>query len=409
VRLKHPKVGTSRAHVICWSVVAVAMAIVLVISANAKQPPRTASPSSRHSVQSADLPSAGRAAWVIADRAVRQFADRARQGKVAAYGEVPFASFSLRPKSVKAANAADLPSGRFTLPVQVRYRLAGADTKVHGVVPATFTRHGHHWSVNGALGLPTDLWAYQPVRVARTGHVMVIGADRFARRLRSLSRQASHALHAVEGFWGSRPSADVVVVVPGSPHVMDAVVGSSSAQHQPAIATWHALSSGGYTRVTLNAREFFNQSRLGKQILLRHEFTHVMQNSLRPDDPPLWLVEGLADFVAYRGTHIPVSVVASDLIRRVKAGHVPDRLPSDGRFDLTLSQRSRRVAYESGWSMCQLLAASHGQHDLLRFYRAVALGHGSSRRRFDTAARSVFGIDGSALLQQWQSWLGEQR
>ena len=57
----------------------------------------------------------------------------------------------------------------------------------------------------------------------------------------------------------------------------------------------------------------------------------IRSSTTRP--APLWLSEGMADYVGYLGLGLPRSRVAAPWLAKVRAGTAPRRLPSDADFD----------------------------------------------------------------------------
>lgn len=408
MRFKRPKTNLTRADFIIWSALAIAFVIFLVIRSCTMEPRESAPPPRAPAQNLAARPADSAAAFTIAQRALDQFADRVREGRYQPYGRVDFAWFTAAPSADAASSIARFSHHQVTVDARIRYRLSGTSGVTTGTVPVTVVSRHRHWSVSGALGLNADLWTHEPVSEARSPHVVVIGSTKWKARLPLVSRQADRAMRAVSKLWGSHPAGKVVVMLPGSPRLMDPLTGSRTAHAQPAVASWSRAAQGGSTRVTLNPAAFFAQPRLGKQILLRHELAHVVQNLLRPDLPPLWLVEGFADFVAYRGTGVPTSTVAAELMERVDRGDVPSALPDDRRFDFSIPVSDRRTAYESGWSMCQMIANRYGEAALVGFYRQAATVNGTHEQQLDRAARARLGMSGQALIAQWQDWLRGQ-
>ena len=108
----------------------------------------------------------------------------------------------------------------------------------------------------------------------------------------------------------------------------------------------------------------------GRRVVITHELTHVAIRSSTTRPAPLWLSEGMADYVGYLGLGLPRSRVAAPWLAKVRAGTAPRRLPSDADFD---PARTRIApAYAAAWLACSRLADRYGQARLVAFYRAVA-------------------------------------
>jgi hypothetical protein len=62
-------------------------------------------------------------------------------------------------------------------------------------------------------------------------------------------------------------------------------------------------------------------------VVLEHEITHLATRGFTGPQTPIWLVEGLADWVAYRDSGLPAYQVADQLHAALGTGHWPGRLP----------------------------------------------------------------------------------
>jgi hypothetical protein len=196
------------------------------------------------------------------------------------------------------------------------------------------------------------------------------------------------------------------VVLPSDAGLLDALLGSRSGSDQVAVTRWESGLDGPIIRVLVNPSYYDRMPTLAREIVLRHEITHVAQDALPQVNTPSWLSEGLADYVGYRGTEVPRSFIAGELFEQVRTTGVPSGLPDDSAFGFARSQSERRIAYESGWSFCQMVADRYGEEKLVPFYVAIAKGDGSADERLDDAADKVLDTTFASLVDQWQSWLG---
>ena len=146
--------------------------------------------------------------------------------------------------------------------------------------------------------------------------------------------------------------------------------------------------SGTALRVWINTSTLLPLSGVGQAVVLRHEVVHVATRAPLDRSTPLWLEEGFAEYVGYRGSGIPLSVATTDLLRVVRAGSRPAPLPVDSAFhsgDLT-------VAYESAQLACDEVVSRVGLAGLLRLYRATAAGVGAPEANVSVALRRVIGL-----------------
>ena len=241
----------------------------------------------------------------------------------------------------------------------------------------------------------------------RVDQVEVVGLDGVPREeLLSLAQAQSRALRSVRSLLGSDGPDSVVLMVPARLRDLERLLarpaGSLSALAAVAIGRDH---------VWVNREAFAALPEAGRDIVLRHETTHVVVNASGSDDVPLWLEEGLAEFVGYRGSGVRLDVAAEDLLREVSAGRLPDRLPRDSDFGAAAATAagtpavSTSVAYHQAWTTCLWLADRIGVEGLLRLYAAVSDVGGADREAAVDQALGDEGITRAQLLDGWRAAL----
>jgi hypothetical protein len=223
--------------------------------------------------------------------------------------------------------------------------------------------------------------------------------------LAGLGTLAEQARQDVAAFWTARWPRTAVVVLPSAPRLLDPLVGTAAGSDQVAVTMWASGSDGPVIRVMMNPGVYDRMPTLAREIVLRHEITHVAQDALPRDNVPTWLTEGMADFVGYRGSGVPESVVGAQIFAQTRASGAPQDLPAESEFDLDRPGEERRAAYQAGWAFCQMVVEEYGEDDLVPFYVAVSRGDGSAEERLDEAAEAVLGTSYDGLRAQWRSWL----
>ncbi|TRW79173.1 peptidase [Mycolicibacterium sp. 018/SC-01/001] len=171
------------------------------------------------------------------------------------------------------------------------------------------------------------------------------------------------AEHTVSAFWGPAWSRDIPIVVAGSPEQFAVLAGAGP----DTAATTTA------ERITFSPAAAAMDSN-DLRIVLRHELFHFAARADTAADAPVWLTEGVADYVG----------------RPAPAGRVemPARLPTDAELGIPGPQRSQ--AYDRAWQFATFVAQSYGPQTLRRLYvAACAPGHPDPA----TAVRTVLGID----------------
>jgi hypothetical protein len=193
---------------------------------------------------------------------------------------------------------------------------------------------------------------------------------------------------------------DLTIVSARTQEQMAAVVG----QGQDAVAQIAAVTTGidGDTSavdpvVVLNPAVFATMDQRAAQIVLTHEATHVLTAAVGTRAVN-WVVEGFADYVALQDDTAPLSVSAGQVLAQVRAGDVPDALPSDTDFGST--QHGLGGVYESAWMVFRMLGQQHPQRDVVAFYRDVVGG-----TPVDQALDATFGLTVDELTADWRDYL----
>jgi len=273
----------------------------------------------------------------------------------------------------------DPASGGTTRLVDVRlsYRLAADTRDVVREQHLVARRWGTGWVLSGERAdQQRDVWDLGPIAVARGARSLVIGSTSQRGVLQRFAQETDAAAHRVDAAWGTRWPRTVVVVVPADLRAMATVLGARSpgGLNQVAAITFGDLgggqAAGSADRVVINAAAFSAFGPLGRRVVLTHEVTHVATRATTVADVPMWLQEGFADYVAYRGTGLSRGVIADDLLRLVRAGKGPQHLPDAQDFD---PSRSRIApAYAGAWLAMDLIARTGGPREVVAFYREAA-------------------------------------
>jgi hypothetical protein len=156
-------------------------------------------------------------------------------------------------------------------------------------------------------------------------------------------------------------------------------------------------------RVILNPPGFAKLGPLGRQVVLTHEITHVASRSATGPLVPTWLIEGMADYVGYRGTGIAASLAASELVADLSHGRQLGGLPRDSAY----SGANPRLpqAYERSWLACRYMVETFGARRLVRLYRVIGRnGNGTETSATDTAMRAVLHISLRTFTVSWQAY-----
>jgi hypothetical protein len=319
---------------------------------------------------------------------------------------VPLAAWSYR------VTALHRTGDRTTADAELSYRIKGYDrAPVTAARELRLTRTGGHWYVSSdepARKTNQQLWEQGLVEVTRGEHSLVLGVGQPRDVLRDYASLADRAVPAVTEAWGADWPRHVVVLVPRSLEGMAGLLGAPASGYQ-GIAAVTTGEAGGTARapadrIIVNPEAYSMLGDLGKEVVLSHETTHVATRAHTTAATPLWLSEGYADWIGYRGSGRTPPQVAPELDRSVALGRIPAELPGDGDFAFTGDAGKLAQAYEGGWMACRMIADRWGEVRLNEFYRAVG-DHRSRSGAVEDALRHVLGTTPEKFTQQWRAYL----
>ena len=295
-------------------------------------------------------------------------------------------------------------AGAWVTEVQLSWRFRGVDEAVSTLeVPIVTDWEGDRAvfvtsRVTGDSRVP--LWFFDDLAVRRTPGTLVLAED--AATARTLSRQASAAVRTVRRIL---PTWDepLVIEAPGSAADFRTVSGLDHSESRTIAAVTTATDGSSIDRapvhVYLNPDVYGPLGPVGGQIVVTHEAAHVALDGTRTS-LPLWLSEGMADYVALTDTPLPDTVLAAQIRELVREQGARAALPGPAEFDG--SNRDIGAWYEAAWLAVRLLADTYGQRALLQFYRA-AEADGDVQRAF----RQVLGTTEAEFRRAWHAELAQ--
>ncbi|MGW8376550.1 hypothetical protein [Streptomyces sp. ODS28] len=319
---------------------------------------------------------------------------------------LPLAEWSYRASGVQVPR-----DGGFTAQVRLSYRLRGHDrAPVTTTERLAFDKRGGRWYLTGELpGSAPQLWEQGRIRLVRGERSLVLGVGRDEDELRSLAREADRAVTAVAKEWPHHWPHRVVLEVPGSLRRMAELLDAPASSYQgiAAVTTGEAGASerAPADRIVVNPEAYGLLGESGRQVVMTHETVHVATRTATSDATPLWLSEGLADWVAYRGGDSSPRQVAPELARAVRASGPPRTLPSDRDFRFGGDQQTMGRAYEGSWLACRMIADLWGTGRLAALYRKVGEGERHDPARLDRVLREELGVSTRKLTAWWRDYL----
>jgi hypothetical protein len=297
--------------------------------------------------------------------------------------------------------------------VTVQYAIAGVDPEPDAEpwIP-TFALVNGGWRLvaeQGAgagqrfpFGVGGEPWEARPVVVVRTAHVVAVISkedEQIARHLLDLAERGMvNAAKVRPDGWPGK----VLVTAVSDQKVFESYFEGS----RDKLAQVEAVTIPRYNavpewdrgaRFTLS-RVVFNPATLGRaddelQHTLTHEFTHVAFGPVTTNATPVWLIEGMAEYVAFASEKIS-DAFPSRAAQRVSASE----LPADRSFYDSADN------YLLGWLACRLIAQRYGQPKLIALYDWF-----KDHQEVDGGFRAVLGTSYSAFLSAWQGYLGTLR
>lgn len=298
----------------------------------------------------------------------------------------------------------------WTASVTVRYAVRGLDTApvAEPWVPIFGFANGH-WLLagesdddslpTGAGGLP---WESKPIVVRRSTHVVaVLSADQqdIAPHLLNLAETGLAEVFKLrpDGWAGK-----VLLTALADRNVFQSYFRDSPDKVREvaaiAVPTYDAVREWVPTASFVTTRVVFNPETLGdgdEALIhdLAHEFTHAAMGPLtNPDATPLWLVEGIAEYVGYRTEQVDDAAVGR-VLRRIS---IPDVLPDDDAF------YDKSDNYVVAWLACRMIAQRYGQSKLIALYTFF---HGPGRPTVENGLHQTLGLSLPQFTTQWRAYL----
>lgn len=364
-----------------------------------------------------------RALLATIDPAARAF--RASQAQLLAnLRDVPLASWSytigpaLRPPPKRIRDRYRAPV--WGVRMGLHYRLRGFDRSPTDLEQyPTFVDRSGHWYLASLSDYDsrghvsaTDLWDYAPVRVVRRPSVLVLGPPQELATMATVADEITAAIPRVTAVWGPHWRRKVVALVPSTQEELGRIDGDTGdLDHIAALTSAEIQTVDGApapvgSRVSINPANWDRLAAVGRRIVITHELTHVASRADTGYRMPTWLVEGLADYVGFRGTGVPTVVAAAELARQVQAGHLPRRLPRDRDFDGDSSRLS--VAYEGAWLACRYIAQRYGEDTLVTFYRQVGTSSLPPARALASASHRLLHLSVGQLTRRWRHYVRDE-
>ena len=246
-------------------------------------------------------------------------------------------------------------------------------------------------------------WRHGVTRIDRGDLILLLGAGQAPTRWTELvATSVADARTRLPAPLAHRWPGRIVVEVPGSVEDFATVLGADRSTYAGTAAVTRA--EGPNTRAALRIvvnPALAQRPVLERRLTLTHETVHVATDSAQ-SPAPLWAVEGLAEFVAYRAQPGARRSTRHELGVALAAEGMPTAWPADRAFDAGAGQAA--AAYAQAWIACDVIARDHSNAALGDFYGRLDDGDSVA-----TAARRALHTDEATLLAAWRAELGRVR
>lgn len=318
-------------------------------------------------------------------------------------------TLELRPygRDLSKTRRAMLGSRAFVQQVSVDWQLRGDDGTARHLVWVTFLPAADGTAIvstsdGSEAPAAQPLWLTGAVATRRGAHTTVLSTSGTpaAAWVRRAEAAAAAVRRRLPGATTTGWNGDLVVELPATRQAFERVLGVTPGSYaQIAAVAWPEGPDAATAaiRIVVNPEQAARLDEQGLAVLLTHEAVHVATRSA-DSSAPTWLVEGLADYVAYASYPQTAPTAESALLQRVRARKGPTAVPDDAQFSPTAASLS--LSYAEAWTLCRFLAETYSPTRLERFYRAVSSGTSTER-----ALRSEFGLSSAQLTARWRAYL----
>jgi hypothetical protein len=258
----------------------------------------------------------------------------------------------------------------------VAYRFRGFDPQsTSDDYRPVMVERGTRWYVGGdrtsELFRHDEPWAAGPIAVRVTKRALVVVSAGDAGRLGALATQADQAVDAVASLWPTGWSRTVVLFATRDPVVFASFLGHDRNVSEASGVTVGVGDSGGGemdTRVVLNTVDV-PPGDVYVPVILRHEFTHVAQWNTQAAGTPRWVIEGIAQYTAYRH-HLSRARVSRQIVADAKAHRWKLAMPPSSTF--YGPEPAETEHYDMAWLAWEYISEHYGEKKLKALYGRLA-------------------------------------
>lgn len=275
--------------------------------------------------------------------------------------------------------------------------------------PVFVRRDGDLFIANDSEGMggrePRPIWMLDDIHTVEGDSSLVIGTGP-EDRLAAVADAVDSGVPEVSRVWHRHWPEHVVVIAPSSQEQMEQVIGAEPGSQEKVAAVTTSvgrLSADGGSHIVVNPDSYEEIGARSQQVVLTHEAVHVATDAT-VTSVPVWLSEGLADYVGFKGSGLDVATVAQGLLADVRKNGPPAELPDSLDFDPRQPDLDR--AYESAWLACVYIAETVGEPTLVEFYEAM--GEVATDADEERVYRQLLGHTPDSFVAAWQDYLVEK-
>jgi hypothetical protein len=264
--------------------------------------------------------------------------------------------------------------------LELQYAFRGYDNvAVEDRYVPIFLERGGRWLLAGDQtqsqaidGRWVEPWDTEPIVVGTGKHSLVILSASDAKLLKTTVAQADAALAKVAAMWAvgthravfyDTRNVDVFATFLGASVKTGDYDGVTRAVPDASIGP-----SDDDLRVVANPT-YDPPGSSQIPALLRHEFTHVAKWTDEGEGTPLWAIEGIAEYTAYRG-HPSDQRVSAEIGKEASKGRLPKSLPTTKSF--FASSASSDFDYGIAWCTFEYISERYKETKLRALYEALA-------------------------------------
>jgi hypothetical protein len=259
------------------------------------------------------------------------------------------------------------------------------------------------------------MWDFGRIDTDRSGRFLLLGHPcgsnkRCGRAPENAGELARVALERVERYWPLPWRRRVAILVPRSPSQLERMLQVTfDVDNFVAFATSSvdARKDLDYTghRIVLNPDAFEIRPDESTLDILAHELTHVASRDVSGPFVPLFVEEGLAEYVGTDDDPAELAFFDSE----VNAGNFDGRLPEDFQFTIGSGIDILR-SYQKSLSAVRFFISRWGRERFVRFYRelgTIKIAPGTARYHLNRALRRTIDVGLDGFERAWASSIAQ--